>query len=475
VEDENEFFDTLLAHIEERRIIPVVGPDLLTVPYRGRSVPLYRAVATQFLDYYGRKAVVPGERAADPDAVALRPGREVNDAVSSVLDDRRRDPYSLVPRALAVVLKELPGDALQPLRLLASIEAFSLYVTTTLDDLLARAIDEVRHGGAAKTRQILHVPNLPTDEFRDITDSDLASAQFTAVLSLFGKARNAQLYAAHDEDILEYVHNLQTRGSNVPERFVAKLRSSDLLLIGCDLPEWLGRFFLRLSSETRLGDDRRPKREFLVAEGDGADGLVVFLERFSRQSNVFHYNPQQFVVELARRWRERWPLEAAGIVQASAIQTAAAADTVFISYARGDFTAALNLRNDLQKIGIDAVWFDHTALKPGDDWSKHIATAIKRCYLFLPLISTHTESRDEGYFREEWKQAEARVRQIEGRTFIVPIVIDAAYTGNASAYRLIPDAFPRAHFGHAPDGVMTATLREHLIMLIREYRLTKVA
>jgi hypothetical protein len=392
-----------------------------------------------------------------------------------VLDDRRRDPYSLIPRALAAVVKELPADALQPLRQLASIEAFSLYVTTTLDDLLARAIDEVRHGSAAKTRQILHVPNLPTDEFRDITDVDLASAQFTAVLSLFGKARNAQLYAAHDEDILEYVHNLQTRGSNVPERFVAKLRSSDLLVIGCHLPEWLSRFFLRLSSETRLGDDRRPKREFVVAdEGNTTDGLVVFLERFSRRSNVFRYNPQRFVAELARRWRERRPLEAAGI-QTPAVQTGAAADTVFISYTRGDFTAAQNLRAELQKIGIDAVWFDHTALRPGDDWSKHIASAIKRCYLFLPLISMQTEKRDEGYFREEWKQAEVRVRQIEGRTFIVPIVIDPGYTGNASAYKLIPDAFPRAHFGHAPDGVMTDALREQLIVLIREYRLTKVA
>lgn len=474
--DENEFFDTLLAHIEERRIIPVVGPDLLTVSYRGRTVPLYEAVATEFLNYYGRKVVVAGEAPTDPNAVALRPGREVNDAVSSVLDERRRDPYSLLPRALATVLKDSADVALQPLRLLASIEAFSLYVTTTLDDLLSRAIDEVRHGGAPKTRHILHVPNLPTDEFRDITDTDLASAQFTAVLSLFGKARNAQLYAAHDEDMLEYLHNLQTRGSNVPERFVAKLRASDLLLIGCDLPEWLSRFFLRLSSETRLGDDRRPKREFLVAdEGDAADGLVVFLERFSRQSNVFRYNPQAFVVELARRWRERCPIAADSIVSAPPVQHAAAADTIFISYTRGDFTAAQNLRNGLQKIGIDAVWFDHTALKPGDDWGKQIGTAIKRCYLFLPLISVNTESRHEGYFREEWKQAEERARQIEGRTFIVPVVIDAGYTGNAVQYRLIPDAFPRVHFSHAPDGLMTDTLREHLITLIREYRLTKVA
>ena len=477
MEDDNEFFETLLAHIEERRIIPIVGPDLLTLPHRGRVVPLYHAVAAQVLEYYGRTGVSPGEAPAGSQTVVLRPGRELNDAVASVLDDRRRDPYSLVPRALASVLKDGREAMMPPLRALASIDDFSLYVTTTLDDLLATAIDEVRHGGAEKTRRILHVPNLPTDEFRDITDGDLASSQFTAVLSLFGRARNAQLYAAHDEDMLEYVHNLQTRESNVPERFVAKLRSLDLLFVGCSLPEWLGRFFLRLSSVDRLGDDRRPKREFLVGDiaADAGDGLVVFLERFSRQTNILRSNPQQFVTELARRWRERHPV-AGGIPPATASPTARSTqDAVFISYTRSDFAAARRLRSDLQSVGIDAVWFDHEALKPGDDWSRHIATAIKSCYLFLPLISSNTESRHEGYFREEWKQAEERLRQIEGRTFIVPIVIDAGYTCNAAVYRLVPEAFPRKHFGHAPGGQMNEALRQHLIDLIRECRLSSVA
>jgi len=476
MQDESEYFETLIAHIEERRVIPVIGPDLLVVPYRGGTAPLYQVIASRFLEHYGRKSAAAGEANDDPEAVVLRPGRELNDAVSSVLDDRGRDPYSIVPRAMAAVLKDTLDVALQPLRDLAAVEAFSLFITTTIDDLLVLAIDEVRHGGAAKTRQILHVPNLPTDEFRDITEADLASAQFTAVLNLFGRARNAQLYAIHDEDTLEYVHNLQTRGSNVPERFVGKLRTSDLLFIGCSLPDWLSRFFLRLSSQNRLGDDRRAKREFLVGDVvDTADGLIVFLERFSRGTSVFRCDPQRFVAELARRWRERHPPERSDVKATPAVRASAAEDTVFISYARGDFAAAQRLRDELQRIGIDAVWFDHAALKPGDDWSRQVATAIKRSHLFLPLISALTESRDEGYFREEWKQAEERVRQIEGRTFIVPIVIDAAYAGDAGAYRLVPDAFPRRHFGHAPDGHMSEALREHLTALIREYRLMNVA
>ncbi len=474
--EESEYFEALLPHIDERRVIPVVGPDLLTVPYDGRSVPLYRAVAEKVLDLYASTKPGKDEPAFDRSAVALRAGHELNDAVSAVLHLRRRDPYSTVARALNDVLQGHTDVALQPLRELAAVDAFTLFVTTTIDDLLVRAIDEVRHAGVAKTRSILHVPNLPTDEFRDITEADFASAQFTAVLHLFGRARNAQLYAIHDEDTLEYVHNLQTRGSNVPEKFIGKLRTQDLLMIGCRLPDWLTRFFLRLSNQNRLGDDRRPKREFLVDEPtDPSDGLIVFLERFSRQTCVFRGSPQRFVAELSRRWLEAHPRWAAGIPTPSRSPATAAQDTVFISYTRRDFAAAQQLRSELKEIGIDAVWFDHNMLKAGDDWGKEIAAGIKRCYLFLPLISAQTEERQEGYFREEWRQAADRARQIEGRNFIVPVVIDADYSGNASAYRLLPDAFPRKHFGHAPQGRLSQTLREQLVALIREYRLEKAA
>lgn len=476
--EEDDFFDALIPYLEEQRIIPVVGPDLLMTGEGEAAVPFYRAVAKNVIDAYAAAKPVRDEPPFDPSTVSLSPGHELNDAVSAVMHLRRRDLYSTVARAINEV-RDATGEAmLEPLRQLASIEAFKLFVTTTPDDLLERALNQVRHEGAARTRQILHVPNLPTGEFRDITETDLASSSFTAVLYLFGRARNAQLYAIHDEDVLEYVHNLQTRGSNVPERFLGKLRAHDLLLIGCRMSDWLTRFFLRLASQNRLGDDRRPKREFVIEESaDPGDGLTVFLERFSRQTCVFRGNPQAFVAELSRRWRasHQTPAVQAGGAPPARPASAAAQDSIFLSYSRHDFAAAQQLCKDLQELRIEAVWFDHDRLQPGDEWSKAIASAIKRCYLFVPLISSHTEQRNEGYFREEWKQAVERDRQIEGRAFIVPVVIDADYSGNAADYRLVPQEFLAKQFGHAPHGKLNEALRDRLIALIRELRLLKAA
>jgi hypothetical protein len=114
-------------------------------------------------------------------------------------------------------------------------------------------------------------------------------------------------------------------------------------------------------------------------------------------------------------------------------------------------------------------WFDKQALKSGDDWNRHIAGAIQRCSLFLPLISATTERRTEGYFRSEWKKAAERSDMIQGRKFLFPIIIDRDSPGN-SGYALVPDQFRAYQFSHAPGGRMPDQLREELSAQLRMLR-----
>lgn len=41
------------------------------------------------------------------------------------------------------------------------------------------------------------------------------------------------MFAIHDENILEYVHNIIARGSHAPIKFFSELQQRNLLLIGC--------------------------------------------------------------------------------------------------------------------------------------------------------------------------------------------------------------------------------------------------
>jgi hypothetical protein len=457
--DAEEFWADLLAFIEDRRVIPVVGAELLTIELDGTSVPLYRAVAERLLKSYGFSAAT-----SSTDGVFLREHHELNDAVCALAAAGRRvrDLYRPVHDILGSLLSGKEGTP-PSLRELASIRHFDLFVTATPDGLLARAINTERFGGTAQTDEIEYAPKLPTDRRHDIPA--VPSSNYAAVFYLFGKSDVGPFYAIHDEDALEFPYMLQAGGG--PERMFSQLRSSNLLLIGCTFADWLSRFFLRLSNSERLFSDQRTKKEFLVGDETARDrNFTAFVERFSQDTRCYSIEARAFVTELSRRWHDRNP----ATDKVEVPSPAPSGNTIFLSYSSSDIGAAKQLYEELKRVGGDVAWFDRTALKPGDEWPEQISAAIKRCSLFVPLLSANTERLNESYFQRECNQAQSRAEGIRGRKFILPIVIDAGYTGNASGYSLVPEAFKALQYGHAPGGHMSDELKSEVQEQLRNLR-----
>jgi hypothetical protein len=475
-----EFWEELLAQIEAGQVIPVVGPELLTVVVDGKESPLYQVLAERLLAKYGLVARVvasDGNSAQAANTVSLRPYHELNDAVCALAQSGRRvqDLYRPINDLLKALVETSGESALQPLRDLASISGFKLLVTTTPDDLLARAVDAERYGGMAKTEHIVFAPKLASGAASDLPE--VRSSGYTAVCYLFGKASPSPfVFAIHDEDTLEFIHNLQLNAPEGMKRLISELRTQHLLLIGCNFADWLSRFFIRLANTQRLADNNRSKREFLIEQSaDGSGSLTLFLERFSPNTWALSGTAREFVAELVRRWQAKHPRSAPDETIAAVPARPQSADTFFISYSRTDLAAARRLFSALQEIGAEVAWFDKSELKPGDDWNQQIRNAINGCYLFLPLVSANTETREEGFFREEWALASERTRRIQGRKFIVPVVLDRDYDGNAARYRLVPERFLGMHFGHAPEGDLSDELKKELTQLIRDRRSQKPA
>jgi hypothetical protein len=107
---------------------------------------------------------------------------------------------------------------------------------------------------------------------------------------------------------------------------------------------------------------------------------------------------------------------------------------VFLSYASQDAEPARRICEALRAAGIE-VWFDQSELRGGDTWDALIRQQIKACYLFVPMISANTQSREEGYFRREWKLAVDRTNDMAG--------------GRARSHNLMP----RTTIGCAPHVV----------------------
>src|SRR6516165_9807641 len=123
-------------------------------------------------------------------------------------------------------------------------------------------------------------------------------------------------------------------------------------------------------------------------------------------------------------------------------------NAVFLSYASEDAEAAERIATALRAAGVE-VWFDKSELRGGDVWDRQIRQQIHDCRLFIALISAHTEARDEGYFRREWRLAIERAGDMaERKAFIVPVVIDGTNERGAS----VPDRFRDVQWTRLPGG-----------------------
>src|SRR5215469_3178235 len=131
---DDDIWEELLAHIEEERVIPIIGPASSTVVTHGQSVSLEDYVAGQLASRLGLPS----------DALPLAP--TLNEVVSLYLRRNGRRG-ALYPRIRSIVQG---GDLTAPkvLRQLAEIRQFNLFVTTAFDSLLQTAINEARFGGA---------------------------------------------------------------------------------------------------------------------------------------------------------------------------------------------------------------------------------------------------------------------------------------------------------------------------------------
>lgn len=138
------------------------------------------------------------------------------------------------------------------------------------------------------------------------------------------------------------------------------------------------------------------------------------------------------------------------------------AGAVFLSYAREDSDAARRIAEALRGFGVE-VWFDVSELRGGDAWDQKIRRQIKECTLFVPVISSQTQAREEGYFRREWRLAVDRTQDMaENRTFIVPVIVD----GTREAEANVPEQFLKAHFTRLPGGEPTPQFVEQVKRLL---------
>jgi TolB-like protein len=135
---------------------------------------------------------------------------------------------------------------------------------------------------------------------------------------------------------------------------------------------------------------------------------------------------------------------------------------VFLSYASQDAQAAQKICAALRAGGVE-VFLDQSELRGGDVWDQKIRREIHTCALFIPVISSNTASRHEGYFRFEWDLADQRSHMMSrSRVFVVPVCLDATTEALAD----VPESFKRVQWTRLPAGETSPAFIEHVRRLL---------
>ena len=423
------FWERVLERLEEETVVPLIGPDLLTVSHEGTETLLFPLLA-------GRLAAHLGVDSAD-----LPPGSELQEVSRRYLTASQ--DVQEIYRSLRVVFRELePIPIPAPLQELARIPRFKLFVTTTFDVLMERAVDAERFDGQRHTLAFAYAPSDRQD-----LPPEFDRLGRPAVFHLLGRLSGTpHSFAVTREDTLEFMDSLQTRA---PGFLFDKLRASDLLILGSGLSDWLARL--------------------LAQGGPGTVAPVVFVQRTKGTTEAPPVESAvDFVRELHRRWSEFSPEgEAAPLSIASSSGMPSGA--VFLSCAGEDRSAAESIREALDRAGIDVI-LDHDDLPLDPRWEKRLKGVVGLCSAFVPVISARSLKARRRFLQGEWVEAilEAGRASPSGR-FILPVVIDDTSPGGPA----IPGEFGELQWEKLPGGQPSSEFVKTLVELQRSYRRAK--
>ena len=439
----------LLQAIAKGVVIPIIGRDLLRIEIDGRNQLLYEYLATQLTAQL---------------EVEYEPSSSIDQVVAAYLNASRRnsrDDVNLKAFEILNQLRDAKGQIPVPesLRQLGAIEPLRLFVSTTVDSLLANAL------GSPVDHVFAYSPNSTlVDIPRDYTCSP-----HRVVFHLFGRISGIPDSALIDEETLEFIWKLHEESMSVRlANLFDELRTKRLLLIGNAHPDWLARFFVRLARRDRLysGNDAR---EFIADEVTVVDAhLRDFLENFSPQTKSFGVaNPVEFVDQLAEKWDAFPDKPSAARSGVTVAPSATKPPAVFISYASQDREAVGRLQSSLGGSGLD-VWFDKGRLESGDPWWPVIEQNIATCDVFVAVISANTNKREEGIFIREWNRALDRLRDMDKATarFIHPVIVDDTAEGAVTF-----SGFREFHYARAAGGQPQDDFIKTLTAIVRERRL----
>lgn len=430
-------WELLLDAIDKERVVPIIGTDVFYVEEKdsNKSININEFLVGKLCEKFG---IINSN--ADFTTIADTIDEENYKNRRSIYVGSQTDIYYEVNQILREVRVKCKSEIID----LLSIRKFPLILTTSCVSGLEPDL-QATYG------------NINIITYNKSSQSDIEtnlSSSNPSIYYLFGKCtRMKKSFLVTEDDLLDYLHlwhNIETR----PTRISNYLKDKFLLVLGCNYPNWLFRFFWHsIRNFTIIPNNNEMQGVVMLEEMSKDKELTTFLSRIQTQ---IYANSSNFIEEFLQRWNSR----SVNVKTNDKVPIDNNID-IFISYAKEDVLVVKDIAERFRNLGAE-VWLDENKLEWSDMYENIIEEKISKTKRFVPVISQTTIKPDRRFFRREWAMAIREMDYRYGMPFFAPIIIDGTDINNT----LIPEPFRKSHIINISD----YNVEEEMKKLIRSFR-----
>ena len=422
-------WELLLEAIDGKRVIPIIGDDFFYLVEDGEEITVTDYLVSRLSQKFNVKDSSP-DFSAIADAIELE--NFMNKKIRFV--NMQTDIYYEINQLLqskTILVKE-------SLHKLLSLNKFPLILTTSFIPGLELLLSQ----NGCECLSLSYDKSADSD-----LNVSVNNASGVLIYYLFGRcSKIKKSYMVTEEDLLEYMHLWHEQDAR-PPKLTKYLANKFLMVLGCNYPNWLFRFFWHSIRNFSLTPSDQTDRIMEMMQAIVSVDKVkedADLHRFlSRIHTSIYSNSGDFIDELADHWdsysKEKSVDDSSD--ESRPVQTDESDDIdVFISYANEDKETARHLSEILTRLGAN-VWFDDRELILSEKYEAEIRSAIARAKRFMPVLSATTLIEKPRFFRKEWAIAHSVMDDRFGLPFFAPITVDESDPKDIR----IPEAFRKCH------------------------------
>ncbi|MCM1450033.1 MAG: toll/interleukin-1 receptor domain-containing protein [Clostridiales bacterium] len=383
-DSEEPLWDKLIQNIIDGKVIPVIGPEMLTI--NGKDINSF------IIGGLARRIGMTTEPHSFSELIYSPEYKNMIGNLEQI--------YYQVNNLFSK--KIFPATPM--LKRFLAIRQFPFIITTSYAPIVEQTMSEIWKDEL----RVMCFNNNPSENDDIKTGTDLRKP---TVYYMFGKVCNgAKKYVLTDTDMLDYV-SAWLSGDNKarPKNLCNELKDKYLLMLGNNYSNWLFRFIWYSMRKSNLGQG-------MLAYDTLDEMLINFLERtetFTKQNTADVID--QIISRLEKKIREN---------EKTKFNKPEEDTDIFISYSRQDSTIAEKLYTALTAQG-KRVWYDRNNLTDGSNFMDEIKKAIRTSKYFIPILTPNiTKEKDDSHvYRNEWDTA-IEVAISMGRTFIIPLAVN---------------------------------------------------